>query len=175
MGKYVYQDPVTKEKFVHDKKVERSNPINNVRLIYLGEEGSGSANEGIDVITIAKLTDLITRAESSAQLKSIMEMEIPKALVADKNAEKALSDLCQKQMELLHAREHNKEQEELEKFRKRQQQIADDITKKIYAAQSRKDLQLVYTPGQAVEGLSSDFAAKLTQLYQKRWDELGGV
>jgi len=174
MAKHIYQDPVTKKKFSFDKKAERSNPDNNVRLIYVGEEGSASANEGIDVITLAKLTDIITKAESTAQLNTIMQMDIPKAVLADNESAKALSNLCAERMKILQDKEHGQEQEEIKKFKERQQIIANDITKKMYAAQTRKDLAQAYTPGVAIDGLSSDFAVKLNQLYQVRYDELGG-
>lgn len=45
MLRYIYQDPLTKEKFSFEKKYDRNNPVNNVPLVFIGEEDAGTLSD----------------------------------------------------------------------------------------------------------------------------------
>lgn len=169
--RFVYQDSITGEKFSFDVKKPRSNPENNVRLVFMGEEGTKEADRDIRKLTFQAMQEMLIECTTLAELESLGQVQVPEKMTTDEQRKK-LSDLYHsRHNELLKVDKENEGKERQARL-DRENKIADDVIAKIRGAKSLDELTRIHEAGRAIEGVGSDVAVKADDAYRKRYEEL---
>lgn len=169
--KHVYQDPITGQKFTFDRKYPRSNPDNNVSLIYLGEEGTAAAGRDVRHLTFDELQRMIIASATAADIEAVGHIEIPKDMLTDEQIVK-LNQLMARRKEDLVKKDNDAEQKVKQEAREKETKIVDGVVMKIRGARTIDELARIHEPGRAIEGVGQEVAVKADEAYRARFAEI---
>lgn len=140
MRKHIYQNPVTGEKKVFNTHGAHADPENNVELVYLGEEGSPSADQDIRTMTFAGLQQIAQQAKTSNELESLRSVSVTFLTKQEVTALKGLIDRKQSELGEKEAERLSKEQKEKSDA---QTKLVHSIVKKIEKAKSKHEVETI--------------------------------
>lgn len=172
MANYVYQDPVTGEKFEFEKKYPRSNPVNNAQLVFLGEKGSREAAGDIRQLTFDGLQRIILSVTSITELNSLSRIELRKDLYTKEQLQK-LNELISRRERELREADNAAEQKEKKELAEVEARTVSAIMSKIKAAKTVKELNAIHEVGKGIDGISNTAIVKVDEAFRDRMKELG--
>lgn len=169
---YVYFDSVWKKKFYFPDKKARSNPENNIPLLYLGEKGSELDIAGIEVPTFDQVVRLIAKSETLNDLKAISILEIS-AKTMNKEQHKRVMEMYNSKHEELVKAQNYQEMSDDNKKKNDAEKIREKYRAAIRAANTKEELKAAFPLNTRIEGLTAEDIKILTSEVFARGRELG--